>query len=39
MTYKGLSARVEFDGEDDIFVGRLPESMMWSAFTPIRWRR
>lgn len=23
MTYKGFSARVEFDGEDDIFVGRL----------------
>ncbi|MCO6177525.1 type II toxin-antitoxin system HicB family antitoxin [Ciceribacter sp. RN22] len=23
MTYKGLSARIEFDGEDDIFVGRL----------------
>jgi len=23
MTYKGLSARVEFDGEDDVFVGRL----------------
>lgn len=23
MTYKGLSARNEFDGEDDIFVGRL----------------
>jgi predicted HicB family RNase H-like nuclease len=23
MTYKGYSARIEFDGEDEIFVGRI----------------
>gem|GEM_PF-5805048 len=34
LQYKGYAARVEFDAEDEIFVGHIAVSRILSAFMP-----
>ena len=38
MTYKGYSARIDYDDDDRVFTGRIAASAMGSAFTPITWK-
>ena len=34
MTHRGYAARVEFDAEDELFVGHLAGTTTWSGFMP-----